>query len=465
MGEPSLSRRSALAGLGGAAMAGGAALGLLGTAGCAAPSGVAAGKTRLRYWHLFGGGDGVNMGSLVDAFRAEHPSVDLEATQLQWGSPYYTKLGMAGAGGRAPEVAVLHLARLPGFAPGRLLDPFDLDLLADHGVTAAQFPEDIWRRGEVGGRHYAIPLDTHPMVLYYNTEICEKAGLLDDAGPGGGSGGGGTLRPIHGADDFTAALRAARKVTGAPALTTETLGPDSAGPWRLFATFYSQTGGTVLSADGKRLTLDDAKALKVLDYMAMLSAEGLLVRRTDYPGTVGVFNAGKTAFFLNGEWEVTTFTTSGLPFSMTRVPALFGRPTAQADCHSFVLPHQRGRDSGPTGANNDAAHAFVAWMVRHSVEWAKGGHVPAYLPTLRNPAYLRLTPQSAYRSVIDDVVLDQPAWFAGSASVLWIRLGSVFSGVLTGSRTPRDALREAKTRLRELLDTPAPLGGTGGDAV
>ncbi|MFV2117209.1 extracellular solute-binding protein [Streptomyces sp. Act-28] len=438
MGRPALSRRQALTALGGAAAAG--------LAGCAAPRTAEAGRTRLRYWHLFGGGDGINMLSMLDAYRAEHPDIALEAATLQWGAPYYTKLAMAGAGGRAPEVAALHLARLAGFAPGRLLDPFDLDLLADHGVREEDFPPGIWRRGTVGGRQYAIPLDTHPMVLFHNTEICAKAGLLAPDG---------TLEPLDGADRFVAALRAVRDVTGRPALVTETLGSDCIGPWRLFSTLYSQLGGTVFTPDGASLALDDAKALTALEYMHTLVEQGLAVRRVDYPGAVGVFSNGATGFYLNGGWEISSFRTTGLPFSVTRVPNLFGRPTAQADCHVFVLPHQDRRGGPP----DEAAHAFVAWMLRHTVEWARGGHVPAYLPTLRRPDYLALSPQSAYRSVVDDVALDEPVWFTGSASVMWIELSAVFSGVLTGSRTPRDALAEAKARLRTLLDTPNPLGG------
>ncbi|MGW4233976.1 extracellular solute-binding protein [Streptomyces sp. NPDC004980] len=440
MHPPHLSRRRALAGGAGALAAAGA------LSGCAAPAtAVGPGRIRLRYWHLFGGGDGVNMQAMLDDFRAGHPEIALEAATLQWGAPYYTKLGMAGAGGRAPELAVLHLARLAGFAPGRLVDPFDLDLLAEHGVREQDFPPEIWRRGRVGGGQYAVPFDTHPFVLYYQSEVCEKAGLTE----------GGKLRPIKGPDEFADALRAAKKVTGRPGLVTETLGPDCITPWRLFSTFYAQTGGTVLSADGKRLALDDAKALRVLEYLATLAEEGLMVRRADYGASVGIFNGGQTAFHLNGEWEITTFRTAGLPFSMTRVPALFGSAATQADCHTFVLPHQADRG----GAPNEAAHTLVAWMLRNSVAWAEGGHVPAYLPVLEDPAYLRLKPQSEYRDVIDDVALDEPAWFAGSASRLWIELGAVFSGVLTGSRTPRGALTEAKARLRTLLDTRNPLPG------
>ncbi|MFF1506504.1 extracellular solute-binding protein [Streptomyces sp. NPDC058326] len=418
---------------------------LASTASCAVPTTVASGRTRLRFWHLFGGGDGVNMQTMLDAFRAAHPEIELEAATLQWGAPYYTKLGMAGAGGRAPEVAALHMARLAGFGPGRLVDPFDPDLLAEAGIRPADFPEDLWRRGQIEGRQYAVPLDTHPLVLYYQTDICRKAGLMD----------GRRLKPITGAADFTAALRAAKKVTGGPGLVTETLGPDCITPWRVFSTFYSQTGGTVLTPDGKGLALDDAKALRVLEYMASLMEEGLWRRRADYGASVGIFNQGRTAFHLNGDWEVTTFRTGGTPFSMTRIPALFGRATAQADSHAFVLPHQRARDT----ATDRAACAFVAWMLKHSVEWAAGGHVPAYRPVLTDPAYLALDPQSAYRDVIDDVVLDEPAWFAGSASRMWIELGEVFSTLLTGSRTPREALSEAKLRLGRLLDTRNPLPG------
>ena len=431
-----------LAGLGALAAVGAAG----GLSGCAAPA--AAGKgTRVRYWHLFGGGDGVNMQQMLADFRAAHPDVALEDATLQWGAPYYTKLGMAGAGGRGPEVAAMHLARVPGFAPGRLLDAFDLDLLAEFGVRPTDFPEHLWRRGTFHGRQYAVPLDTHPQVLYYNTEVCRKAGLLTEDG---------RLVPLEDVERFTEAVRTATRVTGKPGLVTEALGADVVGPFRFFSTFYSQTGGSLLNEDATRITLDDDKALRVLEWMAQLSREGLMTSHVDYNGAIGTFSHGESAFLINGEWEVSTFLNQELPFSMTPIPGLFGRPTTQADCHCFVLPHQRDRG----GAGNEAAHRFVAWMLRHSVHWAAGGHVPAYLPTLSRPDYLKLAPQSEYREVIDDVVLDPPAWFAGSASVMQIELGEVLSGVFTGSRTPRNALREVRKRLRDLLDTENPFGVT-----
>lgn len=417
----------------------------LGATGCSAPA-LGASKTPVRYWNLFGGGDGVNMQGMLADYRKGHPGVDLQSTTLAWGAPYYTKLAMAGAGGRAPEVAILHMARLQGFAPGRLLDPFDLDLLAEHGIKPSDFPDGIWKRGQVDGKQYCIPLDTHPLVFYFNTTICKKADLL---------AADGRLRPITGTDQFLAALRAAKKVTGGPGIVFETLGPGTIGPWRLFSTFYGQTGGTILSPDAKKVTIDDAKALKVLTFMQQLTKEGLAVKEVDYPGAVATFNGGKTAFHINGEWEVTTFLTAKMPFSMARIPAVFGSGAAEADCHAFVLPHQISRDEAVDGA----AYGFIAWMLKNSVDWAKGGHVPAYSPVLDEPEYLALKPQSEYRDVVDDVVLDPPAWFSGSASAFEINLGAAFSNVLTGVSSPQAGLDQAKSALRKLIATPNPFGG------
>ncbi len=44
----------------------------------------------------------------------------------------------------------------------------------------------------------------------------------------------------------------------------------------------------------------------------------------DYGGALTLFTTGKAGFFMQGEWEVTTFLTAKTPFSMTRFPNVFG---------------------------------------------------------------------------------------------------------------------------------------------
>src|SRR5436305_556688 len=176
----------------------------------------------------------------------------------------------------------------------------------------------------------ATPLATHPFVLFYNTKICGQAGLLD---------GAGNLKPIQGADAFQDALAKVQKVTGQSG-ATHGINADTATPWRFFQTMYSQLGGQVLADNGSKVVLDDAKAKQVLDYLRTLTVEKkLLPGNIDYQGAIALFSSGAAGFHLNGEWEISTFQTAKMPFSMTLVPNIFGGEYAvQADSHTLVLP-------------------------------------------------------------------------------------------------------------------------------
>ena len=189
-GTPTLSRRQVL--IGGAVL-GAAALGIT-TSG----SPFAGGSQTVSFWHLFGGGDGERLTGILADIAAEHPDSDVRELILPWGNPYYTKLALAAVGGSPPDVAVVHATRLPSFAPAGLLEELTPELLARHGLEGKRFLEQPWKSGQSGGRQYAIPLDTHPFVLYYNTELAEKAGLLK----------GGKLPALDGPDG------AARRLQG-----------------------------------------------------------------------------------------------------------------------------------------------------------------------------------------------------------------------------------------------------------
>ncbi|MEV7968499.1 extracellular solute-binding protein [Sphaerisporangium sp. NPDC088356] len=413
------------------------ALGAVPLTGC----GAASATTRVRYWNLFGGGDGALMLEMQDEFRARNPGISLEAVTLAWGAPYYTKLAMAAAGGRAPDVAILHLSRLAGYAPGHLLDPFDERLLAEFGVTPGQLPSGLVERATVGGRLYALPLDTHPFVTYYNTDVARKAGLL---------GADGKLAPMTGPDQVIEALTRAKKVTGAYGLALDNL---DVMPWRLFWALYRQQDGDIALPPGGAAGIDDAKALKALTFMGRLTAEGLATKDTDYAGAVATFAGGKAGFHWNGGWETTTFTTAGMPYNMTRLPAIFGDARTSGDSHSFVLPHQRARDPITTRAT----YRFITELLKSSVTWGRAGHVPAYQPVVTAPEYLALKPQSEYRDVTPDVQLDPPAWFSGSGSDFETQAASAFQSVLAGSRTPEQGLALFKSAVDKLLSTPSPV--------
>jgi len=443
----SLSRRSFLRGLTAAA---GLTLGGAALSACSTPvvSGLGASRQApgtLAYWNLFGGGDGVRMETMEAGFEKANPSIALSSVTLAWGNPYYTKLSLATLGEKPPGVAVSHLTRMKNLVAADLLEELRAEDLARYGLTRDKFSQRPWEAGLVNGKVYAVPLDTHPFVMFYNTDLCKKAGLLDSDGK---------LKPMDSPDAFKAALTKGKQASGkygaVLAVTNET-----ATPWRMFWSFYSQLGGELLADKGTKVTIDDAKAMQVLTLMQSLSKDGLIPSTADYQGTIATFAGGGSAFFFQGEWEITTFQTAKTPFSMTLFPNVFGgsRYAVQADSHTLVIPKQADRSPAVV----DRALTFIRSMLDQSKTWAEGGHVPAWRPFLESEDYKKMTPQSQYAAAADAAAYDPEAWYSGSGSNLEIITGSAIGAMVMGQLTPQAALDQMHTKLDVLAATKSPI--------
>jgi multiple sugar transport system substrate-binding protein len=395
------------------------------------------GTQTVTFWHLFGGGDGARLAQILDEIDKEHSDSDVRELILPWGNPYYTKLALAAVGGSPPDVAVMHATRIPGFAPAGLLEELTPDLLEKHGLSEANFLPQPWKAGQSGGKQYAIPLDTHPFVLYYNTDLVKKAGVdVDD---------------LDGPDKLLDAFETVHKKTGKQGVVFETRGVT---PWRLFLTLYSQLGGSpIIKQGGSQLDMDEAKAIQALEWMAQPAKRKAGGADVDYQASVALFGNQTAAFALNGEWEVTTFQAQKLPFSMRTVPTIFDSPANQADSHTFVIPRNKHRSP----ERLDATLAFISRMVNKGLVWSQGGHIPAFKKVFESDAYHKLSPQSNYASAANHLAFDPLAWYSGSGSDLENTAGSAFQPVVTGAHTPKQGLSDFKVYLDRLSTTPKPV--------
>ena len=434
-----ISRRGLLQG--GAALLGGLALGSL--TGCA--SGAAGGsRQNLSYWHLLSGPDGEKMGALVDGFNQSQNEALITQTVLAWGSPYYTKLAMASAGGRAPDVAIMHAARIPGYAPGGLLDTWDRGLFDELGLREGDFPERIWAKNLFAGELTAVALDSHPFVLYYNTEIADRAGAL---------GSNGQLVDVSTPEEFKdLAARLGDASDGGHGLAFGYLG-DGSNMWRMFYTYYCQMGGTIELPVGGKMVYDEGLAIDTLEWI-LSHIDGKLGNASHDGGTaISEFATGKAGMFFGGVWETGSYKAQGVPFDMKVVPNVFGTPVAYADSHSFVLPHQ----SNPDPDRRRIVHEFVASILKGSLAWAEAGHIPAYNPVVDDPAYADLIPQSHYAEARDYLVYDPEAWFSGSGSDFHRYFGDHVQNVFMRTVTPKDGLDGFVKRINALLAKPSPV--------
>lgn len=402
---------------------------------------------RLNFWNPFTGGDGERMLAMQDAFRTAHRSVDLRSATFLWGNPYYTKLTLATLGGRPPQVAVTHLSKVPTLVEAGLLSELHGADLARHGITPDRFDARPWEKSQVEGVLHAVPIDTHPFVLYFRTDIAEKAGLLD---------GQGRLADLDGPDAFIDAMRAAKEVTGAWGGSIASV-KDASTQFRLFWSLYRQLGGGDLVADrGRRVVVDTAAAAEALAYMRRLTQEKVVPAAADgQGGAITLLNTGKAGFLMDGVWQVLAVKSAKVKFDMRPLPRVFkDAPYAcAADSHALVLPKAPSENA----QRRDMSLEFIASMLHSSNLWAEGGHVPAWLPTQRSRTYRELVPQSHYAAAADGAVYDPAAWYGGAGSTLQQVVGDAATSVFTGATSPKAGAERIRRELRELAARPAPV--------
>ena len=345
-------------------------------AGCA-PERLGRGRRpRAAFWHLLSGGDGINMADLVDEVNAAHHGYEATQTVLAWGTPYYTKLAMASVGGRAPDVAIMHATRVAGYAPGGLLDPWDLDLLADaRASTAVGLPRP--RLGEGRAGRQAVLDRARLAPVRHDVQHRHRR-----------EGRGARLRRPARADRQPRPVPRGRpRHAGASPASTGSRTATSATAPRCGACSTRSTSSTAptSTSPARKAVIDKDAAVESLQFMQHAARRHDRTPSGDYGTAVAEFVSGKSGMFFTGVWELPTAKNAGIPFDAQPIPTLFGTPAVYADSHAFVLPHQ----SHPDEQKRATTYQFVADMLKSSLGWAEAGHIPRSCRSCRAPSTRR----------------------------------------------------------------------------
>jgi multiple sugar transport system substrate-binding protein len=314
--------------------------------------------------------------------------------------------------------------------------------LAAAGLRGQDYLPRQWAKAQYQGATYAVPLDVHPLVLYYNKTLAGKAGLLDAAG---------RLKPIEGVDALTDAFRSATERTGQRGLTMES-SQSSYAIWRLWLSMLAQQNVTVI-ANG-RFTYGPAGAA-TLARIGDWFTKGYAQAGLDYPASTSQFMGGGAAFMLNGVWEVpelvraTKAGTLGFEYGIVPLPKMYGNASTWADSHAFALPANPGHEPSPEKVK--AVLRFIAYVSQHSLGWAEGGHIPAYKPVAESAAAQSLMPNALYAQAANDVVYDPDGWYMGAAGPLEAIASKFLPAALYGYLTPERAVHKFETEAARLV--------------
>ena len=403
--------------------------------------GVARAEETIVWWDFLSGGDGVRMKALLEEFNKEHAGkVKIDATTLEWGVPFYTKVQTSAAVGQGPDVMTYHESRLPLGVSTDVLSPLSADELAAAGIKGSDFGPANWKAAQgADGKQYAVPLDIHSIILYYNKDLLKKAGLIGDDGKPKG---------LDGVANWDAAL-AKLTTGGVVGLSVPTA--DNATIWRIFYTLLNQQDGDFLK-DGKFLEGDNlAKATTAIAEMQKWVKSGWTPAKTEYPASIALFTAGKAALHINGVWEIPTMVDLAkkgklFDWGAIQIPALYAHPATWADSHAFAIPNRQGNAVPP--AKRALVLQTIHWFNEHSLAWAGGGHIPAYLPVQDSQAFKDLKPNSEYSSLAKTAVFDPVSTLAGVASPVYDAAGNYAMPAMNGEMAPDEAAKQLRDDLQ-----------------
>jgi multiple sugar transport system substrate-binding protein len=405
---------------------------------------IAAAQQEVIWWDFLSGGDGVRMKALIEDFNAEHPDVQITATTLEWGVPYYTKVRTSAAVGQGPDVMTYHLSRVPIALDEGVLSPITDEDLAAAGLSKDDLIPAAVEAATEDGTLYAVPFDVHAVVLYYNKALLEGTPYLD---------ADGKLTGIASLADFDAALQA-MKDKGVAAPLSFATGDDGA-TWRVFYTLFQQQGGTLIEGT-EVLPGDNAeKAARAIQIMTDWRTNGLTPEQAEYPASVALFSGGDAAFHINGVWEVPTFTDlhangSLADWGAVEIPTLLDQPATWADSHAFAIPSQPDKEMAPE--KRQAVMEVIGWMEKNAIRWADAGHIPAYMPVATSAEYKAMEPNATYASLAEHAAYDPRSEIAGVASPVYDAAINIIAPATHGFMSPEDAVQQMKDALQPLVN-------------
>ena len=384
-------------------------------------------QTEVVWWDFLGGGDGIRMKKLIDDFNASNDDIKINATTLEWGPPFYTKVQTSVAVGESPDIMTYHVSRFPLGVQGNVLRPITDEELASVGLSKSDYPANLIEAMTYDGNLYGVPLDIHSVVLYYNKEILGAAGLLGDDG----------LPTFEGLESFNAGMQIIKDAGSIPLA----LPGDEGTIWRTFYSLFNQQEGAQFITNNQ-VTLGEQGKVALQTITDWIS-NGYAPGNTAYGDAIALFTSSQAAMMINGVWEVPTMVDLAakgelFDWGAIRIPVLFDKPATWADSHAFAIPNDAKKPITPEKLA--AVLEVISWINKNSLFWATAGHIPAYNPVTASDDYKMMEPNATYAVLAETAVFDPQSTATGVASPTYDAVLNIFVPSINGQLPVDQAL-------------------------
>jgi len=400
------------------------------------------GGIQLNYWHGLTGGDGSVMAKMVEQFAKDNPDISIHSEAYDWGV-MFPKLTAAFVAGEPPDVFVLHTQEIPQFASLGILRESE-DMLDTGGGKLPAKDYSGLDATVYKGKHYGILLDNHGFGTWVNLNLFKNAGVPED-----------TPMPKN-ADEF---IKLATKLT----LDANGKHPDEAGfdvknvkqwgtaiDWTRvqFEAWLAQFGGSLVSADGKKATINEKPGQQALQFIVdMVNKYHISPNRNTISG-YDAFQAGQVAIMPSGTWFRNVLVEQHPEIKFTAWPMIQvgPKPATWASAHVLFIA------STLEGPKLDAAKKFITYLSNNDALWATSGHVPA-----RISSQSKLDPNVYKSNIVFGKSFQEYAVFElpnVNSTELTNAYEPELAEALGGRKTVQQALDDSAKRMQAILDRP-----------
>jgi multiple sugar transport system substrate-binding protein len=392
-----------------------ASAGPTGSGGAASPAGDLSGD--LTVWAM--GNEGTLLGTLADEFMKVNPGVKVTVTPVAWDQAV-TKLNAAIAGNVTPDVSQMGTDMMGEFGATGAFEAVPAD------IDPSGYFESAWNTNIVDGAAQGVPWYVETRVLYYRTDIAEKAGIT---------------APPATWDDLKAMAKAMQETGGAK--WGLSLGTKN---WQEYVPFLWSAGGDIADASGTP-TLNSPQAVEALTFYNSFFDEGLTP--TSVPEGFDItpaFVTGDFPMFFSGPWHLGLIKTAGGAdiegkWAIATMPKKVSATSFVGGANLVVYKNSQ---------NKDAAWAFVKFLSDPKTQalWYTTATVLPAAKTGWDEAALKADPNVA---IFGEQLNDTKAQ---PASATWSKVASAINDTLekmtTGDLDPQAAAAEMQQQAESI---------------
>ena len=291
---------------------------------------LAAAQTTVNYYSFTTNQDHVaDLEALISTFEAQHPDIKIEYTTAPFDN-YFTKLQTDFAAGNAPDVFELNYENFVTFASRETLKPLTPYLEGEDGIGADIFYPAALDAFQYDGVQYGLPITFSTVVLYYNKDLFDAAGLE------------------YPTNDWTwdDVMSAAEKLTDPSKRVWGIYQPVQF--WEFYKTAAAAGGGLEVSPEVRIDTPENRQALHYL--VDKVQTAGVMPTDAQLSGVANedLFLNGQLGMLVSGIWMFDKFQDAAFDWDIAVEPG-----SARKATHFFA---------NAAGIANDSDVADAAWQ-------------------------------------------------------------------------------------------------------